>query len=468
MKQNIDTNTLHSAYEAWQGLSEWRQRRQRYKRYTYGRQWDDPVEFADGRSLSEKNHAAECGQNPQTNNLIRQLLKCVIGNFRRSLSEGTDDSLSTSTVSEIDKATAQRNCLDEMDSRMLEEFLISGCAVQRVVCERRPWGSGVWVDNLSPENFFVNRYSDPRGHDIELIGALHSMSLREVMMRYGRGDSTRLALINKAYGHTGQSVVGWFGAEAWASEFFRAPAGRCRVIEVWTLESRNRWRCHNLDNNAYYETDIANAPADENVDKRPITSLRWHCRVYAPSGAVLDEYDSPYSHGGHPFALKMYPLIDGEVHSLVEDIIGQQRHINRLITLLDHVLSTAAKGVLLFPTEQKPDGVEWDDIARMWAQPNGVIMYNARQASQMPQQIVNPAECQGAYHMLSTQIDMFQRISGVSDALQGKLPSTGNASAALYDQQLRTATVALLDLLDCFNSFRSQRNRLMLTAINNA
>ena len=68
------------------------------------------------------------------------------------------------------------------------------------------------------------------------------------------------------------------------------------------------------------------------------TTMRWHCRFYAPGGELLDEYDSPYGHGMHPFMVKMYPLIDGEVHSFVEDVVDQQRYINRLITLMDHCL----------------------------------------------------------------------------------------------------------------------------------
>ncbi len=39
-----------------------------------------------------------------------------------------------------------------------------------------------------------------------------------------------------------------------------------------------------------------------------------------------------------------YPMIDGEIHSFVEDIIDQQHNINWLMTLNDRMLSQAAKG----------------------------------------------------------------------------------------------------------------------------
>lgn len=57
-------------------------------------------------------------------------------------------------------------------------------------------------------------------------------------------------------------------------------------------------------------------------------------------------------------------------------------------------------------------------------------------------------------------MQLFQQISGVSGALQGRLDS-GNASASLYDAQVRHSAVAILDLIDTFNAFRSNRNSLI-------
>lgn len=48
-----------------------------------------------------------------------------------------------------------------------------------------------------------------------------------------------------------------------------------------------------------------------------------------------------------------------DVHSLVEDVIDQQRHVNRMITIMDRMMATAAKGVLLFPSKCKPDELDW-------------------------------------------------------------------------------------------------------------
>lgn len=442
------------ALEAWRGGEDMRRRRRRYKKFTFGRQWEDEVRGLDGKFYQESALARENGQRPLTNNLIRQLVKCVVGNFR-NLADGDDSAAGNAP----DADTQRRNSLFELDCRMLEEFLISGCAIQRVVDEKRMQGTGVWVDNVSPDDFFVNRYRDPRGHDIELVGMLHSMSLREVEMRFGRDEKRRRAIV-EAYG-SGMAACGeQLGAPS-AGHFFRGVAGRCRVIEVWTLESRNLLRCHNRSTGRFYIAEAGcEEGAAEEVDRVPFTTLRWRCRFFTPTGKVIEEYDSPYRHGCHPFAVKMYPLIDGEVHSLVEDIIDQQKHINRLITTIDHVMSTSAKGVLLFPNDQKLDNMDWPEIGRIWSSPNGVIPYDPRRSSGEPHQVVSQGEQSGAYRLLETQFGLFQQISGLTEALQGRLPQT-NTSAALYESQLRSGVTALRDLLDSFNDFRIRRNELI-------
>ncbi|MDE6782128.1 MAG: hypothetical protein K2J17_00245, partial [Paramuribaculum sp.] len=80
-----------------------------------------------------------------------------------------------------------------------------------------------------------------------------------------------------------------------------------------------------------------------------------------------------------------------------------------------------------------------------------------------PTQIVTAGENTTAFQLIDLNMRLFQQISGVSDALQGRI-STTNTSAALYDSQIRSATTALRDLLDTFDSFRQARDRLMKSA----
>ncbi len=123
---------------------------------------------------------------------------------------------------------------------------------------------------------------------------------------------------------------------------------------------------------------------------------------------------------------------------------------------IDHIMATSAKGVLLFPLDQKPADIDWRDISERWAQPDGVIPVTGRGA-QMPSQVVTNTSGTGAYQLLQLQMKLFEDVSGVSEALLGK-GLTGARGSELYESQLRNATVALADLFDSFSSFIEERN----------
>lgn len=467
-----DDNALKLAATAWMAGSTLRERRRRLKRYTYGDQWSDPVRLPSGLTVSEGEAAGSGGERPMTNNLIRQLVKSVVGLYRRDF---CTDNCGT------DPSTARRNNLREMDARMLEEFLISGCAVQRVVAEKRIDGEGVWVDNVSPERFFVNRHLDPRGSDIEIAGMIHEMSLRELTVRLGRNDDSRRRAIERIYMGITDTGTTDFATDAIAEMTRPGSPGRCRVIELWTLETRSITRCYDPESGSEFTV----APQDEaklrrinrrrkaignHSDampanaRRPLSwkrcdTLRWHCRWIAPDGTVMAEYDSPWPHGRHPFAIKMYPLTDGEIHSFVEDVVDQQRIINRMITLMEKIMSVSAKGALLFPTDRLPADLSWADLANLWSRPGAIVPFKPSERSSEPKQITTSGDC-GAQQMLQIQTTMLEQISGVNSSLQGR-DTTGNTSAALYDARTRNATTALIDLIEAFATFVESRNRLI-------
>lgn len=471
MKNNKATNILLAAHKAWVAGADLRARRQRYKQYTYGQQWNDLVIDNDGNTVTEGEFAASCGKKPLTNNLIRQLVKSIVGRFRDNLK-------STPTrITPLLKAIHESNHINELDSRALEEFLISGCAIQRIVNEHRLQGEGIWIDNVSPARFFVNKMSDPRGWDIELIGMLHDMSMTEVIMRYSHGSRTRARQLRETYAER-NSTEGMLSDILGASinrglDFFRADGDRCRVIEVWTLESHEQIRCHDTLKGEYFAISPDDEPSLIKENKRrlkasqpPIETrweikARWHCRFLAPNGDILDEMDSPYSHGSHPFVAKFYPLTDGEVHSFVEDVIDQQRYVNRLITLIDHIMSTSAKGALLFPDNQRPAAMTWEEIGQRWSSCNGIIPYRPRPGEPAPVQLTTNGTNIGAYELLNLEMKLFEDISGVSKAFQGRNVSAGT-SATLYETEARNASIALTDIFETFASFRNMRDKMIV------
>ena len=429
---NITLAMLAAARDAWLSGAPMRESRARCKRFAYGNQWSEAIPWLDG--ASEGRRAIEAGRRPMTNNLIRQLIKTVVGRYRALSDE-------KKTYVAPPGSDIVRNRLAELDSRMLEEFLISGCAVQRVVSERRMQGTGVWVDNVCPDRFFVNADRDPRGFDIELAGMLHDMSPAEVVARFAGSDGARAQQLRRIYSSETATLPG-LSAPPGSIDFLTASPGKWRVIELWTL-------------------DAVAAPRTASRRRAPAASAPefvWQCRWLAPDGTMLASYASPFAHGGHPFAVKHYPLTDGEVHSFVDDLVDQQRCINRLITIIDHIMSCSAKGVLLFPVEQLPPNMDWEQVMDAWAASDGVIPVTGRGA--MPQQVVTNGGAAGAYQLLALQMKLFDDISGVGDALLGR-NDTGAQGANLYEARVRNATIALYDLLLTFEAFTAERDEKM-------
>lgn len=405
---NTTLRVLGAARKAWEDAAGLRTRRERYKRFTYGDQWSDLVRTPDGREMTAADEAVMKGKRPLTNNMIRRLVKSVVGRFREALEERGDTALSKEH---------ELNNLDELDSRTLEEFLISGCAIQRMVAERRPHGEGKWVDIVSPSRFFVNALHDPRGWDAELIGMIHDFSPAEMAMRFSGGSRERAGELRRHYAslEDGGSAVG-LGNSVRNSGFLRGPRGRCRVFEVWTLEAVETLRCHDRASGSLYVVAAEDMPAIEKENRRRNRhgtatidckwelSTCWYCRWIAPDGALLAGYPSPFGHGEHPFVAKFYPMTDGEIHSLVEDVIDQQVYVNRLITLIDHVIGSSAKGALLFPAESLHPSMDWEELARVWASPDGIIPYNPIPGGAEPHHVAAAGADTGARELLAIEM----------------------------------------------------------------
>lgn len=463
---NRGRSLLQAARAAWDRMAPVRDRRRRFCRFTYGDQWSDTVRDREGNLLSEGEFSRRRGQQPLTNNLIRRLVKAVVGRFRMERADSPGDT-STADPGGI-------NRLDELDTRTLEEFLISGMAVHRICREKRPAGTGAWADNIPPDRFFINSFSDPRATDVEFCGCLRDLSPGELLMRFAKGSERRAGELKKLYSAFASATPSLFDTAGATPEvsFGTAAPGRCRVIEVWALESRERYRCHDPLKATFSLLDPSAMAAarKENSRRRRLKlpqmlfrwemAAVWRCYMLAPDGTLLDAFDSPLSDGSLPYAIKFYPLVDGDVHSLVEDVIGQQKHVNRLITLMDHIMGVSAKGALLFPTQCSQEGMDWKRIANMWAEPGAVIPYNAFDGHE-PHQVSSPVADIGAREMLKTQIDLFQDISGVSSTLLGKNIS-GAVGAARYESEFRNSAVAILDLLRTFDDFIAVRNSLMM------
>ena len=479
-------DVLMEAQHYWNQMDDFRHDRERNKRYTYGFQWDDVI-CVDGKKMTEEDYIKTQGNVPLKNNLIRRLVRNVLGVYRSQLKEPTctardrDEQKLGETMSTILQCNMQLNRMNEVNARSMEEFLISGFIVHRKSYGWRNGKEDCWTDYVQPNNFFIdNNMRDFRGWDVTCLGEVHDVSFGQLCEQFAHTpqEYRRLKEIYKwaARREYIASYAERFGYSRLENYDFllTSEPGRCRVIEVWRKEQKPRYRCHDYQNGDIFKIEVSDykeqvgqvnrermqmaKEAGMPEDEVPLIKATWFVDDYwyfyylSPFGDILKEGETPFEHGSHPYVFKAYPFIDGEIHSFVADVIDQQRYTNRLITLYDWIMRASAKGVLLMPEDCLPDGVSMEDIAESWAEFNGIIVYKPSQSRQVPQQVANNSTNIGITELLNLQLKFFEDISGVNGALQGK-PGFSGQSAAMYNQQVQNSTMALLDMLECFSQF---------------
>ena len=150
-------------------------------------------------------------------------------------------------------------------------------------------------------------------------------------------------------------------------------------------------------------------------------------------------------------------MLNGAVWSMVEDLIDQQKMINRRIIMQDFIDSAAAKGVLLFPEDLKPDDMSWGDIADEWTRYDGIIRIKVKAGVELPKQIVANTQNTSNMEFISLQMKLMQDIGGVQDAAQGRTTGAGTP-AALYAQQVQQSSMNTLDYLETFAELIQDRD----------
>lgn len=477
---------LMEAQSYWGNMDRFRKDRERNKRYTYGDQWRDMI-WVEGEYMTEEEYIAKQGNVPLKNNLIRRLVRNVLGVYRTQSKEPTcyardrEEQKLGETMSTTLQYNMQLNKMNEVLARSMEEFLVSGLIVHRKSFGWRNEKMDCWTDYVNPNNFFVdNNMRDFRGWDVSFIGEVHDISFEELCASFAESPAD-YKRFKDIYSFAREKQNFYITAERFGYSrlenydlLFTSDPTRCRVIEVWRKESKPRYRCHDMNTGEYYKIDVEDY--DEMVgsinksrlaegkslgmpeEDIPLIEATWFVDSYwyyyylTPFGHILKEGETPYEHKSHPYVFKAYPFIDGEIHSFVADLIDQQRYTNRLITLYDFIMRASAKGVLLFPEGCEPDGMSMEEIAEEWSKFDGIVFYKPKAGVPVPQQIANNSTQIGISELLNIQLKFFEDISGVNGALQGK-PGFSGQSASMYYQQTQNATTSLIDLLESFSSF---------------
>lgn len=476
---------LLEARRSWDSMARFRKDRERNKRYTYGRQWDDLI-HVDGKTVREEDYIASQGNVALKNNIIRKIVRTLLGVYRQQSKEPTctardrDEQKISETMSTILQCNMQLNRRKDLDARSFEEYVISGMVVHKKWYGWRNGKLDCWTDYVNPNNFFIDStMRDFRGWDVSLLGEIHDITFDELCNKFANtpDDVRKLREIyasasNPMQIREGLQDFGFSDLSDYDFLLVKDPS-LCRVIEVWRKESKPRYRCYDYNNGTVFKVDVEDYDilvADVNARRLelgmskgmkpediPIIKAEWFIDSYwyyyylTPFGQILQEGETPYDHNSHPYVFKAYPFIDGEIHSFVSDFIDQQRYINRLITMYDWLMRSSAKGLLLFPEDCLPKGMTIEDVADEWARFNGMIVIK-KGATMLPQQVANNATNIGVGELLNLQLKLIEDISGVSGSLQGKAGFSG-MSASLYAQQTMNSTASLLDILETFSTF---------------
>lgn len=489
--QKINVPLLERFHRAWDNLSKFREDRDRSLRYIYGDQWSDQILYK-GRLITEKNYIQSNGNIPLVNNVMRSLVNSVTGIYAKQDTEpvcfarNRDQQMVGNMMTTALQCNWQINKMPILLLNVFEEFLASGAAIARETYEFRDDNLDEYTDAVNPYYMAWEGGSDPRHTDIRMIGQMHDLDFNEMVSEFVNKETglTIQNLREMYFGKDGNRIYDYNEPSLHqlneknnirnVSFYNSSSPHEYRVFEIWTKEIKARYRCWDTNSGERYKIElnqIKDVDAENQrrlkmgaqfgmpVEEIPLIETEkfidnyWYYSFLSPSGHVLLEGETPYEHKSHPYTIKLYPFINGEVHSFTSTFIDQQRYINRLITLNDFILRTSAKGVTLVPENCIPDHMTPEEFAEKWTSVDGLIIYQPKAGSNLKPEIFhNNSTNIGINEMLQLQLGLIDRISSVTGALQGKEAASGT-SAARYGMEAQNATTALAAILKTFTSF---------------
>lgn len=483
---------LTRAENAWQALYDLRKRRERNINYCFIDQWSDWVYDEKGKLVRESSRIAKRtgGVALQNNHLIK-IVHSLSGLYSKQSTEPVCFARSPNCDEKADvmtnalQANWQNNMMPDILVSEMEEMLYGGMSV---VMEEWTTINGVedaYTFVIEPSHFYFESAGiDPLHRDVELIGHFEDYSLGALAARFARSkyDYKQLEYIYAPYIARQQSIL----PNGQQTDKLKDPywdvsdRDMCRVYHVWTKEHKRRYRCKDImdfdqplyriepeqlplvtaENEARLAQAEAAGMAREDVpliEYTPVFDTYWHYQALAPGGLILEEYDSPYEHGSHPYTFKIYEYINGDVIPYMSPVIDQQRYINRLVTLFDIVIQASAKGITMIPKSCVPDSMSEDEFARSIRETGNFIFYDDKEGRSMnkPEVVVSNTNMTGITDMLQLQLGFIPDITSVSEALQGKTAKSGT-SASRYALESQNSTTSVSALLLKFGSFEQQ------------
>lgn len=494
-----DWELLTRCRNAWNNLSGVRETRARTMRYCTGDQWSDTIRvYKNGywQEMSERDYMERRNQTPMSNNIMVSILESITGLYAKQGTEPVCFARDNDSrqLSDMMSATMQCNWqtteMQDLLNHAIKDYLQGGQMFVRESWEDKELEMpDAWTELMEPDHMFFECGSDPRHNDLSLIGVLHDVSREDLYQKFAREeygltikDLDTIFDLEDPYEHEGGYEFNDEKALANLS-FDYTNKGRhyLRVIEVWTTETKPRLQCFDpiatSGNNAYFRIDlddtamIAKLRSDNNKRKQQydemgipederayiksweVADKYWYYTYMSPDGTILCQGETPYDYKSHPFTMKLYPYINGEIHPFMANVIDQQRYINRLIVMNDMALRSSFKGFKMIPTTVL-GGKSPEQFMEQAVEYDGYIFYTPKRTmpNVKPEIITSSAVNIGTNELLQIELNLIREVTNVSGALQGKTPSAGT-SAARYAQESQNATTSLFTILSDMEVF---------------
>ncbi len=493
--KRFDLPLFAEARDVYLSFDTVRQTRARNIRYVFGDQWADKVMDERGRLVTERSRIYKrTGGIALQNNHLFKVVNSMAGIYVKSAGipvvyakeeeRDTEASMMTNAL----QTNYERNEMQELLTQQMMELLIGGMPV---LCDE--WCNHDGMDDdytfpVEPSYFaFRSQGNDPRLWDVDLMVEIRDYPLGVLKNRYGKTDSD-IAQLDALYAPylnilypDAPSQEDLANGAAWDRP---ARNNLCRTYRVWTLEYKSRYQCVDLLDleQPLYRIDakdkavldeenmrrieqyrMLGVPDDEMVliDMTAITDTYWHCTIFGPEGAVIEEFDEEEP----PYVFTAHHLMGGQIYPFISVVIDQQRYINRLITLQDLYINSSIKGLKMVPKSML-GGLTPREFAKRATELGGWIFYepDERFPNLAPSIVQSASRDIGVSELLRIQLDSINEITSVSEALRGGSPASGTP-ASRFALETENAITSLAATYKKFNHFENKLARKKLKTI---
>lgn len=498
----------------YDNMSELRKKWKRAQDFVMGRQLEEKIDW-NGRKITIREYMELQGMPILEYDVISDKLISLVGLVRQQRATASCTAVDPneedyiSFFNEYLRQNDNNNNRQEMDARLFYEFCVYGFIGMSTVWDRRNGREGIFNDKVDIYKLAVPPFFKPDLSDIEIFGVAHDLTWREILAKFTDGSDGQAQQLNEIYLQTqthyspeqGYQATGEAQLTGLEDFLHSSIQGKYRVIEVWTMESRQSLWVHDWDKSdagfmpmgVMAELDAenesrkrANVMMDENglpildengeemyyvdpdelnlIEYEPQMETFWYRRYITPNGYLLDARESPYFvlRDGYrcsiqPYSFLAYPCLQGEVKSLIMRMENNQRTLNHYMMMINFVVANGAKGTLLVDDASVSDKVSPEENRRNYNKTNGEYHWDSSKGGEKPEVLMNKSMPAGVEFMINFAKTMAAEGSGVQGALQGV---HRNTSGKQYQLERESASTSVTDFVESFNCFKLREAKL--------